>query len=139
MTRPVARLAVVFIPLLLAAPAALRGQCDSWSWLNPSPQGNALESVVDGAGQYVAVGRAGAIIASRDGSEWDLRASGSAADLFDVAYDGTTLLAVGASGTVLASADARSWEARSTGISADLFRLVRAGSLWVAVGSRARS
>lgn len=48
---------------LAAAPLA-------WHWRNPLPQGNTLNATAYGAQTYVAVGDAGAIIISPDGTNW---------------------------------------------------------------------
>lgn len=57
---------------------------------------------------YIAVG-AGVILISKDGSEWDLVASGLEW-LKDVAYNGSTHLVVGNEGTLLMSPDGRAWK-----------------------------
>src|SRR5437870_1618117 len=46
---------------------------DTWTWRNPLPTGNRLHSITHGSGQFVAVGSAGTIITSAEGTNWVLR------------------------------------------------------------------
>ena len=104
MSKPIVRLASL---VLLSCAASVRGQtCGPWSWVNPLPQGNTLEAVASGGGRYVAVGRAGTILISADGATWQLRPSGTTADLLDVLWDGSGFLAVGAEGADVSGATA---------------------------------
>ena len=65
------------VAIFVLSAAALRGQtCGPWNWVNPLPQGNALQAVTWGNGRYVTVGRAGTILTSADGVSWALRSSG---------------------------------------------------------------
>ncbi len=65
---------------------------------------------------------------------WRVRSSGTAADLFDVIFDGERFFAVGASGTLLSSGDAREWVPGDTGVTADLRGLAEGDGRYVAVG-----
>jgi hypothetical protein len=77
MPKPILRLALGSLLLVLASCFLSAQTCGPWQWVNPLPQGNTLLAVAYGAGHYVAVGRAGSIVASEDGVSWSARESSS--------------------------------------------------------------
>ncbi len=65
---------------------------------------------------------------------WKVRSSGTAADLFDVIFDGENFFAVGASGTLLSSRDGREWVQGDTGVTVGLRGIAEGNDRYVAVG-----
>ena len=115
---------LLFPALLCLVAATAAGQvCSEWLWSNPLPQGNRLNGVTYGNGQFVAVGAAGAILTSKDGSSWTPRFPNTRADLFDVAWNGSLFVAVGAGGAAYTSPDGIFWARRPSGVPATLLRL----------------
>ncbi len=94
----------------------------------------ALYGVAFAAGKFVAVGAAGTLLTSADGSTWTAVASQTTQDLRALAFGASTIVAVGAAGTVITSPDAATWTAQPAIGAADL-AAVAFGSQFVAVGS----
>ena len=83
--------------------------------------------------RFVAVGEKGMILASEDGIDWSIVASG--ADLNGLAHDGSRFIAVGDHGRLAVASDPSTWEYRHTGDDAHyLYDLVWDGSRYVSVG-----
>ena len=81
-----------------------------WNWRNPLPHGNDFNSIAYGGGQFVAVGRGGAISVSPDGQNWSTAVSGTTVELTDVAYgNGRFVVSSYALNGVLTSTDGRTW------------------------------
>ena len=118
--------------LSLALP--LSGQCGDWLWQNPTPQGNALGGVAFGQGTFVAVGAAGTVLTSPDGSAWTSRLANTAADLESVAFNGALFAAVGSGGVAFTSPDGINWTGHGAGVSTALHRIAWAGGQFTAVG-----
>lgn len=64
-------------------------------------------------GQFVAVGAAGTLLTSPDGTTWTVRTSNTNNSLRHVAYGAATYVAVGDAGTIVSSGDAANWTAQS--------------------------
>ena len=75
----------------------------TWEQASDTDFDGYLEDVAYGANRFVAVGGAGQIIHSPDGSHWTAAASSTAAQLNGVASNGTHFVAVGNNGTILTS------------------------------------
>ena len=123
-----------FVAFLLCAACALAHAQTNWIWANPSPQGNTLRGATWHAGQFVAVGENGTILASPDGSDWAIRTSNTTSTLASVAWHDSQFVAAGEDGTVLTSADGVAWTKRSPGTNAFLNGLAGNGAELVAVG-----
>src|SRR5215470_6955217 len=81
---------------------------DTWTWRNPQPTGNILYGLAYGNGQFVAVGGAGTIVTSTDGTNWVLRESGSRYSFYGgVIYANGQFVAVSDPGTIVTSVDGR--------------------------------
>jgi hypothetical protein len=95
--------------LALASPPA-RAQC-TWDWINPRPTGSRLTHVAysESVGLLVAVGDAGSILTSSDGTAWTIRESGTHVLLSDILWDGTQFVAVSPAEASLTSTDGISW------------------------------
>ncbi len=85
------------------------GPLDRWTRRNPVPQGDDLFAITYGQGQFVAVGRNGAIINSTDGTNWNVRTFRTTAELQAVASGNGRFVAVGDEGLVLTSTNANDW------------------------------
>lgn len=92
---------------LAAGSLGLRAQ-EVWTSGN-SPTTQDLWGVCYGAGQFVAVGKAGTILTSLDGRAWTVRASGTTEWLTAVAYGAGKYIAVGDAGMILTSVDGVVW------------------------------
>ena len=104
-----------------------------------SPSGSTGVGASDlawGAGRFVAVGRHGTIVHSRDGDRWR-NASDSATSewLSGVAWSGTQFVSVGLSGTIVRSSDGERWvQAGGVETASSLQSVVWGGDAFVAVG-----
>jgi len=131
---------------LLATGSSLSGNCiatsddDGATWTpRTPPAGGRLEKAFWLGGQFVAVGRSGAIATSPDGASWTSRASGVTTTLRGAAASLTTLVVVGDAGVVLTSADGgATWTPRASGTTYALRRVVWTGSEFLAVGGTGR-
>jgi hypothetical protein len=108
---------------------------DHWHWRSPEPTTNTLLGVTCGGGKSVAVGEAGTIVASTDGTAWNLSDSGTSASLRGVTFGGGMFLAVGEGGTILTSSNAVDWKARDSGTTNDLYAATYGQDLIVTVGA----
>lgn len=94
---------------------------DRWHWASPTPQGSDLVDVTyaETLSTFVAVGRAGAVITSRDGLTWSHLDVGLADHFNSVASGPGLFVAVGVrtrtySPMFLSSCDGHEWKARDT-------------------------
>lgn len=133
------RLIAAVVALTLAVGLSLPGTVlaqREWQWIVPAPQGETLADVAYGGGQYVAVGRQGAILTSVDGADWSVRPMWSGdSDLLAVAYGHDRFVAVGEAGTLLTSVDGSTWVVRDSGTDKTLQQVVFGGSRFVALGT----
>jgi hypothetical protein len=90
---------------------APRTAIDEWRWSRPRPQGNTLSAVAFGNGKFVAVGDAGALLTSTDGTTWAVT-NVSRFDLAGVSFGNGTFVAVARTGSIYTSTDAQSWTLR---------------------------
>ncbi len=97
------------ICFLLIAMEGLADPLNNWAWRFPHPQGNILEGVTYGAGQFIAVGDNGTIITSTDGFHWSNQVSGTSVCLRGVAYTNGEYAAVGDNGVILISTNGGNW------------------------------
>jgi hypothetical protein len=108
---------------------------DGTNWIQAaSGTSSALNGVVYGAGQFVAVGGDGSdgnrsiIVTSADGTNWTQRLSGSIDEfLLGVAYGNGQFVAVGCPGVLLTSTDGSNWVRRQSGISSGCLTAVAYG------------
>jgi len=108
------RLVLWGVALSISSQASFADPLSQFSWRFPNPQGNHLEAVTYGGGQFVAVGDNGTIITSPDGYHWTLRNSGSTAYLSGVAYADGEYAAVGDAGVILVSSNGVTWSQAPT-------------------------
>ena len=89
------------------------GVAQSLVWRQPTPTGAGLRGIVFGGGRFVAVGQAGAVVTSPDGTNWLSSNATTTKELVSVAYGNGTYVAVGVSATVVASPDGVVWSPRT--------------------------
>ncbi len=87
-------------------------------WRSPTPSGssagqNIMYGVTYGGGKYVAVGSAGNIATSGNGTNWISGTANTTQKLNAVAYGNSMYVAIGDAATVISSPDAITWTARS--------------------------
>src|SRR3989338_856569 len=83
------------------------------------------------------VGPGGRIMKSVDGGlSWSaVTSSGTTSDLYDVAFNGSSLYAVGAGGKIVKSGNGDSWGVNTSGVSTTLYGIDQAGGDFWAVGA----
>jgi len=135
-------LAILAVHLATAATAS---QLDIWTWRNPVPTGNQLNSITYGESQFVAVGADGTIVTSANGGiTWDQQVVPPDISLSGVVYspDLTMFVAVGAdsvtNNVILTSPDGINWtQATQPGGfgTGGLFAVAYGSTNFVAVGA----
>jgi photosystem II stability/assembly factor-like uncharacterized protein len=95
---------------------------------------NTLKCVTSSPSTAVAVGFAGRIFSSTDGTSWTSRTSGVTQPLNAVSYAGGVFIAVGNAGILLTSPDGITWTNRTanTGTTNNLVGINYINSNWVA-------
>lgn len=99
--------------------------------------GAAMNAIAYGRGTYVAVGDGGAIASNTTANvagAWLAQTSGTAKDLYGVAFAGGVFIAVGADGTLLTSPDGVTWTARTSKTVHSLWSVAFGANTYVAVG-----
>ncbi|MBS0663173.1 MAG: hypothetical protein JSR48_07895 [Verrucomicrobia bacterium] len=118
--------AAACLGFLVISPAPAASSSPYWNWRNPLPHGNDFNAVTYGGGQFVAVGRGGAISVSADGQTWSTVISGTTVELTDVAYgNGRFVVLSYALKGVLTSTDGRTWLRPAVQVPADWIRATR--------------
>ncbi|MCP5045780.1 MAG: hypothetical protein GY940_01310 [bacterium] len=84
----------------------------NWTQINRDP-GGTFRAVCYGGGQFVAVGDAGLIRTSSNGSSWTNRSSGTTRNIYAITYGGGQYVAVGYHGIILTSSNGSSWTERN--------------------------
>ncbi len=104
-------------------------------WMNPKPQGNALNGYAYGAGTHVAVGAGGTLRTSTNGIDWTVKKLPTDANLQAVAYGNGRFVAVGYY-TMWQSTDGQTWhEVKNAG--GAFTAILYAGGRFVAMGAYA--
>jgi hypothetical protein len=93
-----------------------------------------LYKVTYGNGLYVAVGDAGTILTSLDGTSWTYRTFADGPGLKSVIYGNHQYLTVGNSGTALSSPDGIAWTSHVIDSGASFHDVIYADSQYLAVG-----
>jgi hypothetical protein len=107
---------------------------ETWYWRNPLPQGNTLNSVTYGAGQFYAVGDVGTIISSPDGVVWTGQSPPIIVNLLGIVHHDGNFVAVGGGGVILFSTDGSSWAVQQTDTTDTIRAVCYGDGLFVAVG-----
>ncbi|MEW6305287.1 MAG: immunoglobulin domain-containing protein, partial [Verrucomicrobiota bacterium] len=84
-------------------------------WKRPSPSGAVMRGVTYGNNQFVAVGPAGSVAVSGNGTNWVAVNAVTTSQLNAVAYGNGVYVAVGDGATAISSTDGLTWTARSIG------------------------
>lgn len=106
---------------------------DNWQILNVPTQ-KWLFRVRSHGAQSLAIGEAGTLLTSEDGSTWQLQNSGTAEFLTDAVWVQNTWYVVGQSGTLLWSTNSTDWKVLSTFTYRDLYGLAAEQDQLVMVG-----
>jgi hypothetical protein len=133
-TQKVLRHFVLMNTILIMIWADSYGQ-KNWSWRNPLPQGNQLNSVANYGSMLVAVGWIGTILISKDGVAWENRKSGTSETLNSIIGNDKQLVAVGDNGTILTSMNGVTWMKMNSKTKCNLRSVIYTDSQFVAVGS----
>lgn len=123
--------------LLLALPAAVLQAQTGFTAVRPMIPGSpALNGIAQGPTGFVAVGDAGTIVWSADGSSWQAEVSGVTDNLASVAYGVGKYVAVGDNGRVLTSGDGKAWTPALQSVTGQRLNGVASnGNLFIAVGN----
>ncbi|MBF0282730.1 MAG: hypothetical protein HQM07_09220, partial [Zetaproteobacteria bacterium] len=109
----------------------------NWQWVNPMPQGLALNAVAHGNLTTVAVGDRGTIVTSSDGIHWIPQNSGTQENLRGAAWNGRKFVVVGDNSAIFSSSDAGvTWTQEITPLAmpTQLNGIIWSGQQFVAVG-----
>lgn len=109
---------------------------DSMIWVNPTPFGGTLQSVIYQSNQFVAVGGGGMAAISTDGRAWQTRTSPSRRMMTGLTYGKGLYVAVGEGEAIITSPDALNWTLRGTASVAkfDLAAVAFGNNRFLAVG-----
>jgi photosystem II stability/assembly factor-like uncharacterized protein len=115
------RLLVVSLSLWVLFPArsAFSDSLDNWHWRNPLPDGNPIPQynaygITFADGKFVAVGEAGTVVISSDGTNWTRFFTATTNTLLAIAYGDGLFVAVGDQGSVESSTDGTNWVAQNS-------------------------
>ncbi len=95
---------------------------------------NNLFGITYGAGNFVAVGAAGAVARSADGISWTQQSITTSNHLRSVLFTNSQFVAVGDAGSIFTSPDGTTWTRRASGTTRDLAAITYFGNRYVAVG-----
>ncbi len=129
-------LATILVALSLFATISARAQ-DTWSQRASGTAQN-LWGVAYGNNHYLAVGEAGTILRSSDGTAWAPVVSGSTNWLLAATYGHGQWIVVGDAGLVLTSPDAETWTARPISGAPRLNAVIATPVGYVTVGEAGR-
>lgn len=120
----------------LSAEVSAMPTTDGWAWVNPTPQGNIIYDMVSFGDLFVAVGEAGSILTSNEGSNWLRQNSGTKKSLSEIHATNTMMVSIGDYNTLRTSTNGISWAtpALPTGSSTHYGGITYTGSEWLAVG-----
>jgi hypothetical protein len=93
-----------------------------------------LLGVAFGNSRFVAVGAAGTIITSPDGTTWTSRTSGTTNTLYGITFASGVFATAGDGGTILTSPDGIAWTARASGTTNLLRGIAYTNNRFIAVG-----
>lgn len=108
MKRTLAAFLVILLLTIGLLPGGASAFTDRWGFLNPVADDSAILDIAYGNGTWVAVGKLGAVVTSKDGTAWAPQNSPTAADLLSVAFGNGKFVAVGKE--PLLSTDGKSWQ-----------------------------
>jgi hypothetical protein len=111
---------------------AIYSSTDGAVWKRQATLTNTLNACVFGAGEFVAVGDAGTVLTSRDGTNWTSCDSGTDTSLRSVRYGNGLFLAVG--DVIITSPDGTTWTERATASSPPLIGAAYGNGTYLAVG-----
>jgi hypothetical protein len=120
--------------ILLGADQALATDpLDTWT-VQSSDGINVLQNVVYGNDRFVAVGFAGCVMVSFDGTQWTVENSGTTNSLYTLAFGGGRFVAAGNRGTLIVSEDGFNWTGLDSATLNPLFGSTYGDGQYVVVG-----
>lgn len=119
--------------ILLGGPGPAAAQDCGWRWVNPMPPRIDILRLKHESRAFVGVGRAGVLIRSADGFEWQLVDAGVTADLFGIDWGAGSFVAVG-DGVILKSTGGFEWTVAHSDPGATFLDVEFSASRFVAVG-----
>jgi hypothetical protein len=127
-------ISMIVIAVVGAAACAGGGGLDSWQLRSPLPSPANLYGVAHGGGRFVAVGDAGTIITSTDGTNWWLVPSPTNRALRGVTFGNNRFVAVGDAGTALVSRNGTNWSYHAISPLLQMLAVSSDGARFIAVG-----
>ncbi len=116
-------------------PVLTSGDGVNWSVTTALAQlTNNLLGIAYGAGNFVAVGAAGAVARSADGSSWTQQSITRSNHLRGVLFTNSQFVAVGDAGSIFTSPDGNTWTRRTSGTTRDLVAIAYFSNQYLAVG-----
>jgi len=122
MKSTITRLLLMLAVAVLATKGAVTVGSSAWTWQNPLPQGNGLNSIsCPTSTTCFAVGDLGTILVTANGTTWTTQASPTTRTLRGVSCPNpTTCYAVGDGGLILKTDDGTTWFQQPSGTGANL-------------------
>src|SRR5262249_30082337 len=93
-----------------------------------------LNGIASSGAQFVAVGEAGTIVTSPEGSNWTTQVSANSNGLHGVVWSRSQWIVVGENGTILTSPDGIRWTTQNSGTNTLFYSAADSGSEYIAVG-----
>lgn len=118
--------ALVGLPIIRTSP-------DGITWTSQSSVNNLNKVTWDGT-RFVAVGSAGVVVTSTNGSSWATQTSGTPNGLNGIVSNGSLLVATGATGAILTSTNGSTWTTRIPALPLRSVAYSSSLGLYVAVG-----
>lgn len=107
---------------------------DGINWESASISSDYFNGITFADNKYVVVGNSGAVYTSSNASNWISQVSGTAQELFEVAYGNNLFVSVGCNGTIITSPTGVNWSSQ-TGINdCDIYGVTYGNGLYVATG-----
>ncbi len=130
------RIALALLVGLL--PGILPAQALRTNSVGRQPFQTGMRGLAAANGVWVAVGEAGSIHSSANGTAWIRRETFTRSDLYAVAWTGAAFCAVGNDGSILTSSDGTTWVQQNSGTSLNLACVTSGNGLVLAAGDAGR-
>ncbi len=107
---------------------------DGINWESASISSDYFNGITFADNKYVVVGNSGAVYTSSNASNWISQVSGTAQELFEVAYGNSLFVSVGCNGTIITSPTGVNWSSQTGINSCDIYGITYGNGLYVATG-----
>jgi hypothetical protein len=115
------------------------GALDTWSWIEPYPQGNTMAGIAFGAGRFIAATWGGTLLSSRNGADWQSLPPFQDEFFNAITWADGRFVAVGGDNQghaiIRISNDGTAWTVRALPSSNAMSRVTSGGGIIVAVNS----